>query len=58
MMKYSQALRCLYYVGKCSKYLYYAKKALCVLFVVILSAIGISLVAGKKCGCRRLKELW
>lgn len=56
-IKYAQALKCLYYVGKCSKYLYYAKKILCVLFVIITAGLGLSLLIGRKNGCKALKEI-
>lgn len=56
--KYAEALRCLYFLGKCSKYLYYAKKALCVVFVLLVAALGVSLLSGSgKNGCKKLKEL-
>ncbi len=56
--KYAQAIRCLYYVGKCSKFLYYAKKTLCVIFAVVTAGIGISLFVEKKNSCKALKEIF
>lgn len=57
-IKYAQALKCLYYVGKCSKYLYYAKKVLCVLFVIMTAGLGISLLIGRKSSCKALKGIF
>ena len=57
-IKYAQALKCLYYVGKCSKYLYYAKKVLCVLFVIMAAGLGLSFIAGRKNGCKALGEIF
>ena len=56
-MKYAKHLKCLYYIGKCSKYLYYTKKVLCISAVVIAAVLGISLLGTGKCGCKMLREL-
>lgn len=56
-MKYAKHLKCLYYIGKCSKYLYYTKKVLCISAVVIAAVLGIKLLGTGKCGCKMLREL-
>ena len=56
-MKYAKHLKCLYYIGKCSKYLYYTKKALCISAFVIAGIIGLNLASKSLCGCKILKGL-
>ena len=56
-MKYAKHLKCLYYIGKCSKYLYYTKKVLCISAVVIAAVLGIRLLGTGKFGCKMLREL-
>ncbi len=56
-MKYAKHLKCLYYIGKCSKYLYYTKKVLCVAALIIAAVLGINLISKSCCGCKALKEL-
>lgn len=56
-MKYAKHLKCLYYIGKISKYLYFAKKTLCISAVVIAALLGIGLLTGGKCKCKALKGL-
>lgn len=57
MMKYAKHLKCLYYIGKISKCLYYAKKTLCVSAVVIAALLGLGILTGGKCKCKALKGL-
>ncbi len=56
-MKYAKHLKCLYYIGKCSKYLYYMKKILCICGIAITALIGISLVSKGSYGIKALKGL-
>lgn len=56
-MKYAKHLKCLYYIGKCSKYLYYTKKVLCISAVIIAAVLGIKLLGTGKSGCNFIKEL-
>ena len=54
-MKYAKHLKCLYYIGKCSKYLYYTKKILCLCGVAVAALLGISLISKGSCGIKALK---
>ena len=57
-MKYAKYLKCLYYIGKCSKYLYYLKKALCICAIAVLAVLGISCAAKYSGICKSaIKEL-
>lgn len=56
-MKYAKYLKCLYFIGKFSKCLYYTKKAMCVCAIMIFGVVGISLISKGCCGCKALKEL-
>lgn len=56
-MKYAKQLKCLYYIGKLSKCLYYAKKALCFVALVITVIFGLTLFTGVKCKCKTLKGI-
>lgn len=56
-MKYVSGFKLLCFLGKCSKYMYYAKKMLCVSFVVLLVCLGVSLLSGGKIGVKALKEM-
>lgn len=57
-MKYAKHLKCLYYIGQCSKYLYYMKKALCICALVIAALLGISLLSKGSCGIKALKGMF
>ena len=56
-MKYAKHLKCLYYIGKLSKYLYYMKKILCFCGVAVAAALGISLISKGSCGIKALKGM-
>ena len=56
-MKYLSGLKLLCFLGKCSKYMYYAKKVLCISFVVLVACLGISAFSNGKIGVRALKEM-
>ncbi len=56
-MKYAKHLKCLCFIGKCSKYLYYTKKVLCISAIIIAAMLGIKLLGMGKCGCKMLREL-
>ena len=57
-MKYAAAIKLLCSIGKISKYLYFAKKQLCIAFFVVVAVFGINLLAGSKCGCKALKGMF
>lgn len=57
-MKYASAIKLLCCIGKCSKYLYYAKKMLCVSFVVLALIFGVSVLTNGKCNIKALKGLF
>ena len=54
-MKYAKHLKCLYYIGKCSKYLYYTEKALRICALTIAAILGVKLVSKCCCSCKALK---
>lgn len=56
-MKYAKHLKCLYYIGKCSKYLYYMKKVLCFCGITVVALLGISLISKSNCGIKALKGM-
>lgn len=53
-MKFSKELKCICCLIKCSKYLYYAKKILCVMTVVAVAATAFTLMGsdGKSLMCK------
>lgn len=58
-MKYAKHLKCLYYIGKCSKYLYYMKKVLCVCALAVVAVLGLSCATKYGCICKKaIKELF
>ncbi|MBE6773097.1 MAG: hypothetical protein E7544_02615 [Ruminococcaceae bacterium] len=57
-MKYAKGLKLLCCIGKLSKYLYYAKKILCICFFILAAVFGLNLIAGKKCGLKALKGMF
>lgn len=57
-MKYANGLKLLYFIGKCSKCLYYAKKVLCVSFVVLVAVLGLGLLTSGKCKVKALKGMF
>ncbi|MBR5438293.1 MAG: hypothetical protein IKV21_05180 [Clostridia bacterium] len=56
-MSLASALKCLFCLIKCSKYLYFIKKAVCILAVGITVITGICMLSGNKCLTKRLKEM-
>lgn len=53
-MKYAKHLKCLYYIGKISKYLFYAKKLLRLCAVTVAVLLGVKLIS-RCCSCKALK---
>ena len=51
-MKYAKHLKCLYYIGKCSKYLFYMKKALSICALAIAAILGVKLISKCCLGCK------
>ena len=56
-MSLGSALKCLLCLVRCSKYLYYVKKAVCLVFIAVALVTGVSLLSGNRCLIRRLKEM-
>ncbi len=56
-MKYGAGLKLLCCIGRISKYLYFAKKVLCIGFFVIVAVCGLNLIAGGKCGIKAFKGI-
>lgn len=56
-MNMLSALKCLLCLIKCSKYLYYAKKAVCVIFIGIAIFTGLTLLSGNSSIVKKLKEM-
>ncbi|MBR6568567.1 MAG: hypothetical protein IKK60_07945 [Clostridia bacterium] len=56
-MNMLSALKCLLCLIKCSKYLYYIKKAVCFAFIVLALVTGFSLLSGESRTLKKLKEM-
>lgn len=56
-MSIGSAVKCLFCLIKCSKYLYFIKKAVCFAALVIALITGISVLSGNKCIAKKLKEM-
>ena len=56
-MNMLKELRCIMYLLRCSKYLYFAKKALCIVTVMISAAVLISAAQDGKITLRKLRGL-
>lgn len=56
-MNILSAMKCLFCLIKCSKYLYYVKKAVCIAFVCIAVFAGITLLSGDSSPLKKLKEM-
>lgn len=54
-MKYAKYLKCLYFIGKCSKCLYYFKKALCVSALAVTAMLGVSVALKGLCKLNAVK---
>ena len=54
-MKYAKHIKCLYYIGKCSKYLFYMKKALRICALTITAILGVKLISKCCYSCKMLK---
>ena len=56
-MNILKELRCIMYLVKCSKYLYYAKKAICLVTIMISAVVLVSLAQDGKVTVGRLKGM-
>ena len=56
-MNMVSALKCLFCLIKCSKYLYFIKKTVCIAALIITAIAGISLLSGEKSIIKKLKEM-
>ena len=56
-MKYVSGLKLICFLGKCSRYMYYAKKVLCICFVILVACLGVSIFSNGKIGIKALKEM-
>ncbi len=56
-MSLGSALKCLFCLIKCSKYLYFIKKAVCFIFIAIVFITGVSLLSGNGKIVKKLKEM-
>lgn len=50
-------LRCIMYLVKCSKYLYFAKKAICFVTILISAAVLVSLAQDSKMTVEKLRGM-
>ncbi len=56
-MNILSALKCLLCLIKCSKYLYFIKKAVCITALIIALTAGFSLLSGENGMIKKLKEM-
>lgn len=56
-MSLGSALKCLFCLIKCSKYLYFIKKAVFFIFIAIVFITGVSLLSGNGKIVKKLKEM-
>ncbi len=56
-MNILSALKCLLCLIKCSKYLYFIKKAVCIAALIIAITAGVSIISGDKAMIKKLKEM-
>ncbi len=56
-MNMLSALKCLLCLIKCSKYLYYVKKAVFIAFIGIAVFVGITLISDDSSPVKKLKEM-
>lgn len=56
-MNMLSALKCLLCLIKCSKYLYYVNKAVCIIFIGIAIFTGLTLLSGNSSIVKKLKEM-
>ena len=56
-MSLGSAMKCLFCLIKCSKYLYFIKKAICLTAVAIAVITGITLLSGNNSFIKKLKEM-
>lgn len=52
-----KSIRCIFCLLKCSKYLYFAKKMLCIVTVLMSAVITVKLLGSGRKKCGILKEL-
>ncbi len=56
-MSITSALKCLFCLVKCSKYLYFIKKAVCITAISIAVIAGFSLISGNNSLMKKFKEM-
>lgn len=56
-MNILSAVKCLLCLIKCSKYLYFIKKAVCITALIIALIAGVSVLSGDKNMIKKLKEM-
>ncbi len=56
-MNILSVLKCLFCLIKCSKYLYFIKKAICITALIITVIAGFSLLSDEKVMIKKLKEM-
>lgn len=56
-MNILSAVKCLLCLIKCSKYLYFIKKAVCITALIIALIAGVSILSGDKNMIKKLKEM-
>ncbi|MBR5826677.1 MAG: hypothetical protein IKY78_06300 [Clostridia bacterium] len=56
-MNILKELRCIMYLVRCSKYLYFAKKAICFVTIMISAAVLVTLAQDSKATVGRLRGL-
>lgn len=56
-MNIFKELRCIMYLVKCSKYLYYAKKAICFVTILISASVLVALAQDSKATVGRLRGM-
>lgn len=56
-MRMLSYVKCLYCLIKCSKYLYYVKKIICLITVIVALTAGLYLFSGKNSLIKSFKEM-
>lgn len=52
-----KSVKCIICLAKCSKYLYFAKKMLCIVTVLVSASMLLGLLCGRKGAVERLKGI-
>ena len=56
-MSLASALKCLFCLIKCSKYIYFIKKAICITALILTVIAGFSILSDEKGMIKKLKEM-